>query len=63
MTSVNIGLRCPRYILKWKSRGKTHRFAIDTKLANKLTESVQSREISSEALINVWLKDKIQEQR
>ena len=41
---------------------KTHLFAIDTELANKLTEIAESREISSEALINVWLKEKIQEQ-
>ncbi len=41
---------------------KTHLFAIDTELANKLTEIAESRKISSEALINVWLKEKIQEQ-
>ncbi len=41
---------------------KTHLFVIDTELANKLTEIAESREISSEALINVWLKEKIQEQ-
>ncbi len=41
---------------------KTHLFAIDTELANKLTEIAKNREISSEALINTWLKEKIQEQ-
>ncbi len=41
---------------------KTHLFVIDTELANKLTEIAKSRKISSEALINVWLKEKIQEQ-
>ncbi len=41
---------------------KTHLFAIDTELANKLTEIAKNREISSETLINAWLKEKIQEQ-
>jgi hypothetical protein len=41
---------------------KTHLFALDAELANKLTEISISREISSEALINAWLKEKIQEQ-
>ncbi|KAF5416118.1 MAG: hypothetical protein C5S38_03165 [Candidatus Methanophagaceae archaeon] len=41
---------------------KTHLFVIDTELANKLIEIAKSREISSEALINVWLKEKIREQ-
>lgn len=42
-------------------KGKTHLFAIDTGLADKLTEIAKSRQISSEALINAWLKEKIQE--
>ncbi len=41
---------------------KTHLFALDTGLANKLIEIARSRKISSEALINAWLKEKIQEQ-
>jgi len=41
---------------------KTHLFVIDTELANKLIEIAKSREISSDALINVWLKEKIREQ-
>jgi len=41
---------------------KTHLFAIDTGLANKLTEIAKNRETSSATLINAWLKEKIQEQ-
>ena len=41
---------------------KTHLFAIDTELADKLTEIAKNRETSSEALINAWLKEKIREQ-
>ena len=41
---------------------KTHLFALDAELANKLIEIAKSREISSEALINAWLKEKIKEQ-
>jgi hypothetical protein len=41
---------------------KTHLFAIDTGLANKLTEIAKNRETSSATLINAWLKEKIREQ-
>jgi predicted DNA-binding ribbon-helix-helix protein len=41
---------------------KTHLFAIETGLANKLTEIAKNRKITSEALINAWLKEKIREQ-
>ncbi|MGB2841253.1 MAG: CopG family antitoxin [Halobacteriota archaeon] len=41
---------------------KTHLFALDTELANTLIEIAKNREISSETLINAWLKEKIQEQ-
>ena len=41
---------------------KTHLVAIDTEVANKLTEIAKSRKISSEVLISTWLKEKIQEQ-
>ncbi len=40
---------------------KTHLFAIDTELADKLTEIAKKRETSSATLINAWLKEKIQE--
>jgi len=40
---------------------KTHLFAIDTELADKLTEIAKNRETSSATLINAWLKEKIQE--
>ncbi|HID94822.1 MAG TPA: hypothetical protein EYP53_02025 [Candidatus Latescibacteria bacterium] len=39
---------------------KTHLFALDVDLAVKLTEIAKSRHISSEALINAWLREKIQ---
>ena len=41
---------------------KTHHFAINTELVNKLTEIAKKRETSSAALINAWLKEKIREQ-
>ncbi len=41
---------------------KTHLFAIETGLADKLTEIAKNRETSSATLINAWLKEKIREQ-
>jgi hypothetical protein len=41
---------------------KTHLFVLDAELAGKLTEIAKSRQISSEALINAWLREKILEQ-
>ena len=41
---------------------KAHLFALDSELANKVIEIAKSRKISSEALINGWLKEKIREQ-
>ena len=40
---------------------KTHLFAIDTELANKLTDIAKSRKLSSDVLISTWLKEKFQE--
>jgi len=40
---------------------KRHLFALDSELVNKVIEIAKSRKISSEALINAWLKEKIQE--
>ena len=37
-------------------------FALDAKVARKLTEIAKSRKITSEALANVWLIEKIKEQ-
>jgi len=42
-------------------RRKRYLFALVTELANKVIEIAKSRKISSEALINAWLKEKIQE--
>ena len=40
---------------------RTHLFALDAELADKLTEIAKSKQISSDSLINAWLKEKIQE--
>lgn len=41
---------------------RTHLFAIEEDLAEKLTEIARAKRIPSEALINVWLKEKLLEQ-
>ena len=41
---------------------KVHLFALDSEIADKLTEIATSLHTSPEALINTWLKEKIQEQ-
>jgi hypothetical protein len=41
---------------------RTHLFSLDAELAGKLTEIAKLRRVSSEALINAWLKEKIQGQ-
>ena len=41
---------------------KADLFALDSELANKVIKIARSRKISSEALINGWLKGKIREQ-
>ena len=41
---------------------RMHLFALDSEVASKLIEIAKSRQISSEALINCWLREKIQEQ-
>jgi hypothetical protein len=41
---------------------KAHLFALDSELANNVIEIAKFRKISSEALINTWLKEKIREQ-
>lgn len=40
---------------------KTHLFTLDTELAGKLTKIAKSKQVSSGALINSWIKEKIQE--
>jgi hypothetical protein len=40
---------------------RRHTFAIDEEIANKLTELAKSKGIPSEALINLWLKEKVEE--
>jgi hypothetical protein len=41
---------------------KTHLFALDAELASKLAGIARSRQTTSEALINAWLREKILEQ-
>ena len=41
---------------------RTHLFAIDEELANKLTEIAQAKRVPSETLIEVWLREKVLEQ-
>jgi hypothetical protein len=41
---------------------KTHIFAIDEDLADRLTEVAKTKRIPSETLINVWLREKLLEQ-
>jgi hypothetical protein len=41
---------------------KTHLFSIDSELAARLTEIAKSRRISSQVLVNDWLKEKIMQQ-
>ncbi len=39
---------------------RTHLFSIDSELAFRLTEIAKSKQMSSQALVNVWLREKIQ---
>ena len=41
---------------------RVHLFSIDAEIEGKLTKIAKSKHISSEKLINVWLKEKLQEQ-
>ena len=41
---------------------KVYLFALDSEIADKLTEIATLRHTSPEALVNAWLKEKIQEQ-
>ena len=41
---------------------RTHLFSIDSELAVRLTEIAKTRQISSQALVNGWLKEKIMQQ-
>lgn len=38
---------------------RTHLVAIDEKLANKVSEVARSKKVSSERLINSWIKDRL----
>lgn len=41
---------------------RVHLFSLDLEIESKLTEIAKSKHISSEKLINRWLKEKVQEQ-
>jgi hypothetical protein len=41
---------------------KVHLFTLDAELASKLTAIAKSRKVSSQILINTWLREKITEQ-
>ncbi len=41
---------------------KTHLFSIDNELAVRLTEIAKTKRISSQVLVNAWLKEKIMQQ-
>jgi hypothetical protein len=43
-------------------RKRTHLFSIDSELAVRLTEIAKMRQISSQTLVNGWLKEKIMQQ-
>jgi hypothetical protein len=44
-------------------KSRTHLVAIDEELARRLTEIARSRRVSSEKLINTWLKERTARQR
>jgi hypothetical protein len=41
---------------------RIHLFSLDVELENKLTEFAKLKHVSSEKLINAWLKEKLREQ-
>ncbi|MCU0288101.1 MAG: BrnA antitoxin family protein [Acidobacteria bacterium] len=43
-------------------RKRTHLFSLDSELAKRLTEIAKSRKISSQSILNKWLKEKILQQ-
>lgn len=43
-------------------RKRTHLFSLDSELAKKLTELAKSRKISSQSILNKWIKEKILQQ-
>ena len=42
-------------------RQKRHIFTLDEEIADRLTEIARTRNMSSEALINAWLREKVLE--
>lgn len=54
--------RMPKAHFDIDIKKRTHLFAIEEDLAEKLTEIARAKQIPSETLINVWLREKLFEQ-
>ena len=54
--------RMPKAHFDIDIKKRTHLFAIEEDLAEKLTEIAKAKQIPSETLINVWLREKLFEQ-
>src|SRR6266487_6910534 len=53
--------RMPEVVFDVDLKQKTHRFALDAELSNKLTEIAKEKHIPAETLINTWLREKLLE--
>ena len=53
----------PKAHFDFDIKRRTHIFAIDEDLADRLTKVAKAKRIPSETLINVWLREKLLEQR
>jgi hypothetical protein len=54
--------RMPKADFDIDIKRRTHLFAIEEDLAKKLTEIARAKQVPSETLINVWLREKLFEQ-
>ena len=53
--------RMPEVVFDVDLKQKTHLFALDAELSNKLTEIAKEKHIPAETLINTWLREKLLE--
>lgn len=51
----------PEALFEVELKRRTHLFALDAELADKLSEIAKAKHISSETLIDSWLREKIQQ--
>lgn len=51
----------PEALFEVELKRRTHLFALDTELADKLSEIAKAKHVSSETLIDSWLREKIQQ--